>query len=82
MAVLELKNLAKSLMDWNWVFSFRVPRFVSVYLSNKAEIDFDALSKVVDITQLYNFRYYRLCQNETNQEIQKVKDWCSVAFLG
>ena len=50
MAVLELKNLAKSLMDWNWVFSFRVPRFVAVYLSNKAETDFDALSKVVDIT--------------------------------
>ena len=49
MAVLELKNLAKSLMDWNWVFSFRVPRFVAMYLSNPAESDFDSLSKVVDI---------------------------------
>ena len=27
MAVLELKNLAKSLMDWNWDFSFCLPCF-------------------------------------------------------
>ena len=41
--------LAKSLMDWNGVFSFHVPRFVAVYLSNQAELDFDTLRKVVDV---------------------------------
>ena len=50
MAVLELKNLAKSLMDWNWDFSFRLPRFGALYLSNQAESDFYALSKVGDVT--------------------------------
>ena len=49
MAVLELKNLAKSLMDWNGIFSFHVLRFVAVYLSNQAELDFDTLRKVVDV---------------------------------
>ena len=49
MAVLELKNLAKSLMDWNWDFSFRLPRFGALYLSNQAESDFYALSKVGDV---------------------------------
>ena len=46
---LELKNLAKSLMDWNGIFSFHVLRFVAVYLSNQAELDFDTLRKVVDV---------------------------------
>ena len=49
MAVLELKNLAKSLMDWNWDFSFRLPRFGALYLSNQAKSDFDALRKVGDV---------------------------------
>jgi hypothetical protein len=30
-------------------FSFHVPLFVAVYLSNQAESDFDALRKVVDV---------------------------------
>ena len=48
-AVSVAKNLAKSLMDSNWDFSFHVPRFGSLYLSNQAESDFDALNKVGDV---------------------------------
>ena len=48
-AVSGAKNLAKSLMDSNWDFSFHVPRFGSLYLSNQAESDFDALNKVGDV---------------------------------
>ena len=46
-AVSGAKILAKSLMDWD--FSFHVPHFGALYLSNWAELDFDALSKVGDV---------------------------------
>ena len=46
---LESEKLAKSGMPEFHDFSFHVPLFVVVYLSNQAESDFDALRKVVDV---------------------------------
>jgi hypothetical protein len=51
---------------WDWtflVFSLQVPYFGALHLSSQAKSDFGLLSKVGDLTYLYNFRYYRLCQN-------------------
>ena len=49
MAVLELEKLAKPGMPEFHDFSFHVPLFGALYLSNQAESDFDALRKVGDV---------------------------------
>jgi hypothetical protein len=61
--------------NWTAEPDFEVPSFGALYLSNRAELNFDSLTKVGVHLQLYNFVNYTTSQFELIWELLIDEKW-------